>query len=112
MLESGRILPGALFSLYVMVWKFTVIQMVRVDTERAKFKPGQIWSAALRRLDNKINAYAHAAKRKQVRAIGLGRNAPPRHAFNPALAPLAELDPEFDLARNTEYSKALRELTD
>ena len=109
---QGKVLRGSLFSLFVMMWKFTVIDMVKVDTDRYKFQPENVWRSALRRLDAKIDSYARKAKRKQIRAIGLRRNAPPRHAFNPALAPLAEIDSDFDLTRNPAYDKALRALTD
>ena len=110
--SPGKVLSGALYSLFVMLWKFTMISMVRVDTDKAKFKPPDIWSSALRRLDRKIEAYARHAKSKQIRAIGLGRAAPPLHAFNPVLAPLAELNEEYELVRNHTYSRALRDLTD
>ena len=104
MLEPGKVLSGSLFSLFVMIWKFAVIQMVKVDTERAKYSPGQIWSSALKRLDSKIEAYARVARSKYVRANGLGRYPPPTTAFNPTLAPLAELDEAFGLNRHEHYS--------
>ena len=58
-------------------------QMVRMDTVRAKYKLGQIWSSALKRLDHKITTYARVARSKYAKATGLGRNAPPVHTFNP-----------------------------
>ena len=74
-----------------MVWKFLLIDFVKVDTEKASFKPENVWKAAVLRLHRKVEARFTFLSERSESALSLGKVPPPLdtedHAF-----PLATLE--------------------
>ena len=74
--DSHQVLPPGLSVLHTMVWKFFLIDFVKVDTENAKFKPENVWRAAVLRVQRKIEARHTFLSDRLADALSL-RRAPP-----------------------------------
>ena len=68
---EGELLPPPLFALYVIVWKFVVIDFTCVDTEGREFDAEKIWKAALRRFMVRLQAYSESIRLWLVNREGL-----------------------------------------
>ena len=60
-----------------MLWKFLLIDFVRVDTDKLRFDPDRVWRAAVRRLEVKISSRTTYLIRRSIKAVGLDRAPPP-----------------------------------
>ena len=76
-----------------MVWKFLLIDFVKVDTEKASFKPENIWKAAVLRLNRKVEARFTFLSERSDNALNLGKVPVPLDTENHAL-PLATFEQE------------------
>ena len=72
-----QVLPPGLSALHTMVWKFLLIDFVKVDTEKASFKPENIWKAAVLRLNRKVEARFTFLTERSDNAFNLGKVPPP-----------------------------------
>ena len=114
--DKRTALTGALSDLHIIYWKFIVIQMVKVDTEGAKFEPEKVWHAAVRRLASRVDSAVTALSRRVDEAMGLGRNPPPLDSYNVSWDPLLYFEYEDQYLLHTTYStpylKLISELED
>ena len=110
MIDERTVLPGALSDLHIILWKFVVIAMVKVDTEGARFKEAEVWKAAVRRLKSRVDAAQVTVERRAETALGLGHSPPPLDAECRAWEPLVyfEYDDSFQVI--THYSDPYNEL--
>ena len=104
MTDERTVLPGAISDLHIIYWKFIVIQMVRVDTEGAKFDPEKVWHAAVRRLASRVDSAVTALTRQVDTAVGLGRSLPPLDSTNASWDPLLYFEYEDQYTLRTTYS--------
>ena len=86
-----QVLPPGLSALHTMVWKFLLIDFVKVDTEKASFKPENIWKAAVLRLNRKVEARFTYLSERSVSALSLGKVPTPLDTENHAF-PLATFE--------------------
>ena len=93
MVDGSHPLPPALSAFRIIIWKFALIAMVRVDTDNAKYDADQVWEAAGKRFITRLQAYIEHVRRRRMRNSGLGRDIS-YSSFNRVLAPLAYFDPE------------------
>ena len=77
MINSRQILPPGLAVLHTMVWKFFIIEFVKVDTEGATYDPTKIWKAAVGRFQNKVEARLTYLNDRTRDSVDLGRVPPP-----------------------------------
>ena len=87
-LDERTALTGALSDFHIIIWKFLVIDMVKVDTEGAKFEVSKVWQSASQRLRSRVDSAIVAVERKVDSAMRLERNPPPLEADNRAWEPL------------------------
>ena len=104
MIDERTVLPGAISDLHIIYWKFIVIEMVKVDTEGAKFEPKKVWSAAVRRLASRVDSAVTALRRQVDTAEGLGRSLPPLDSTNASWAPLLYFEYDDQCLLHTHYS--------
>ena len=69
-------LPPGLAALYIMLWKFFLIDFTRVDTDNLKFEPGRPWRAAVLRVHRKFQVRHTFLTRQVTDAVDLGRSPP------------------------------------
>ena len=124
LISMQDMLAGSFVPLYVdkkfgpafdatMVWKFFLVDFVRVDTDKLRFDPDRIWRAAVRRLETKISARTTFLIRRSVKAVGLDRAPPPPLDSETHTEPLVRyhyetLFPDFEV--RATYSTAYTEL--
>ena len=104
MTDERTVIPGALSDIHIIYWKFIVIEMVKVDTEGAKFDPEKVWHAAVRRLASRVDSAVTSLGRQVDTAMGLGRNPPPLDSTNASWDPLPHFEYEDQYLLNTSYS--------
>jgi hypothetical protein len=110
MVDGTTPLPGAMAALRVIVWKFALIAMVKVDTEGAKYEPERVWKGALRRFQTRVLRYDTYVARLFLRQACFGR-APPNPARHSAvLAPIQGYDVDGTPLRRSALAAALDEL--
>ena len=90
-----QVLPPGLSALHTMVWKFLLIDFVKVDTEKASFKPENIWKAAVLRLHKKVEARFTFLTERSDSALNLGKVPAPLDTENHAF-PLATFEQDQD----------------
>ena len=88
-------LPPGLAALFIMLWKFFLIDFTRVDTDKLKFKPGRPWRAAVLRLHRKFQARHTLLTQQVTDALDLGRTPPSLSSETHAL-PLVILEGSED----------------
>ena len=109
-LDERTALTGALSDLHIILWKFVVIDMVKVDTEGARFDVKQVWRAAVRRWEARAEAARIALERKVARTLGLGNSPPPLEADCAAWDPILHFEYDEDYKVLTHYSAPYLEL--
>ena len=92
MVDGSHPLPPALSAFRIIIWKFALIAMVRVDTDNAKYDADQVWEAAWKRFITRLRAYVEHVRRRTLRNLGLGRDTS-YSSCNRVLTPLAYFDP-------------------
>ena len=91
--ESGRLLPRGLLMLWVILWKFVIIELTQVGLgEATTVDTERIWEQAVRRLVTRVNAAVFSFRQAMVSAEGKGHSPPSPSSLNVALEPLAEVD--------------------
>ena len=103
-------LQGGLSDLHIILWKFVVIDMVKVDTEGAKYDVDKVWTSAVRRLASRVEASRTALERRVASALDLGRDRPSLTPGNRSWAPLLHFEYHDDFQLSTHYSAPYREL--
>ena len=91
--SEGRMLPPALSSLHLILWKFTIYNLTTNQTEGARFSPTNIWTNTIRRFETRVNALAFKVKRHAIMQSGRSEMIIKPNAENKRLRPLASLDP-------------------
>ena len=94
LLPSGKLLDGSMASLRILIWKYLLWAFVQVDTEGVRFKPNQVWQAALARLKSKIHTYFLTAHRAFDRRMDKGQAPFIPATTNQHLQPLATISME------------------
>jgi hypothetical protein len=110
MIDERTVLTGALSYLHIVLWKFLVIDMVKVDTEGAKFDVKKVWQAAARRLKSRVDSARTTIERKVDRAWRLVGSPPPLEAVNRAWEPLCYFEYTDIFTVTTHYSTPYLEL--
>ena len=108
-LSERKALPGGLSLFHLLLWKFTVIAFVQVDTEHAEFKPEDIWKAAVSRTQNKIIARHTYLCERDRKLFNLGKNVVPLDSETHA-EPLAYFEREDPCEVHIHYSVPFRDL--
>ena len=101
-------LPGTLSDLHIILWKFIILGMVKVETEQVKFEGVQIWSSAIRRQEGRLTAHAERTRRGVLAKGGLSHQQVQR--LNAEVSPLAEYDGSGNLIRATMWTNELERM--
>ena len=109
-LDERTALAGALSDLHIILWKFVVIDMVKVDTEGAQYDVTKVWHAAVRRWEARAEAARVKLERKVASAIGLGNQPPPLEADCEAWDPVIYFEYDDEHRVLTRYSAPYLEL--
>ena len=88
MLDGSHPLPGSLSALRIIVWKFALIAMVRVDTDGAKYNSADVWRSALRRFESRVRRYDIYVDRLALRRDSKGDPPQQLVRHNDVLYPL------------------------
>ena len=112
LLDSRRVLPGTLSDMHIVLWKFVIIDFVKVDTEGAKFEVDKVWRAAVSRMKDRVDANRERLRLKVRSAIRRGRAPPPLESDNAAMFPIGMYRYHQDFTLHTEYSGHYLDLLD
>ena len=84
-------LPPGLYSLFLIVWKFTIINFTSIDINSDRFSADNIWISSLRRFMERVNAFKQSFYHRHLGALSKGATAPSAARLNSSLYPLAHL---------------------
>ena len=103
---DNTLLPRGLIALHMILWKFTIYNLVQVDTDNIRFSTHKVWSDTIRRFETRASALAFKVKRRTTKRHGQGIEITEPDAENRMLAPLATVTPWGKL----EYSPAMQKV--
>ena len=89
--ESGASLPSAHSDLFIILWKFIIINFTLAELERKPFDCESIWKSTILRYLSKSNTLTYRVQSKQLTADARGRKLDTRHE-NSLLHPLGSID--------------------
>ena len=105
-------LPPGLATLFVMLWKFFLVDFTRVDTDKLKIEPIRPWRAAVLRTNRKFQARHTFLSRQAIDAMDLGRPPPPLTSETHAL-PLVVIESsenfEISFTPHPEWLRIVKE---
>ena len=85
-------LPNGLFSLLLILWKFTILSLTQVDADNIKYSHDKVWRLTLTRYVERCNAL-HYSHQSRIRQAETRETTPPNPSkLTKALAPLAKVD--------------------
>ena len=93
---------------HLLLWKYTIYQLVLVETEKAKFKAHEIWDAAWRRFERKALAKAESVRTETLRADSRGNEIPDVSTKGRCMEPIATLDKGGRLLWDGEIVKRIK----
>ena len=89
--SQSRVLPRGLASLWILAWKFIIIEMTQVGLHGGEVDARTAWQQAVRRLVVRVHAKAHSFRTALQSAEGKGGTLPSPSTLNTLLEPLAEM---------------------
>ena len=90
-------LPPGLAALFVVLWKFFLIDFTRVDTDNLRFEPKRPWRAAVLRVHRKFQVRHTSLTQQVTDAVDLGRSPPTLSSETHAL-PLVTIEGAEDFS--------------
>ena len=106
--SDESIVPGTLSDLHIIVWKFVILHMVRVETDKVKFDRHEIWRCAIRRQEGRLQAHAERTRRRVITKGGLP--ALEMQRLSAEVAPLAEYNDSGNLVPAAAWSDELERM--
>ena len=100
-------LPKGLYALFLIMWKFIIIEFTLVDTQDIKFNSKSVWTRTLLRFLERCNALEYGYRITKSKAEGKGAHPPSTRRIDAALTPLAHLDENGHLSYNHHISKLI-----
>ena len=107
LLPEGELDEGWI-NLHLLLWKYIIAAMVRVDTEEETFSISEVWRAAWTRMQRKMLALHERKKTVILRALSRGEEEPDMSEAGSAMEPIASLDAEGKLKWNKELVKKIK----
>ena len=100
--------PDGWINLHLLLWKYIIALLVRIDTEDAKFKPKDIWGPAWARFQSKCYALNEGVKATLRLFESRGYDNPPdlKNRGSP-MRPIADIVPEGEHAGALEWDKGI-----
>ena len=92
MVDGVTPLTGSMAALRIIVWKFALIAMVKVDTEGLKYVAEHVWKGAIRRFASRIRRYDIYVARLSLRESSAGRDPPNQARHSAVIAPIEGYD--------------------
>ena len=89
-------------NLHLVLWKYTIAALVRVDTEGEEFDKHAVWRAAWARLHRKMLALQERKQTIALRRKARGEEPLDMGEWGAAMTPIARLDPSGKLATDKE----------
>ena len=86
-----RTLPPALYSLFLILWKFVILSLTELSTEGFPYNESKVWRLTISRFIERSSALAHSFQLRCLAALGRGEPEPDPRRFNLALHPLAQI---------------------
>ena len=106
--QSG-VLPRGLASLWILAWKFVIIEMTQVGLHGGEVDARAAWRQAVRRLVVRVHAKVHCFRVSLISAEGKGGKLPAPSALNALLEPLAEVSTRGSLTWTPLFRGILEE---
>ena len=94
-------------SLHLLLWKYVIASLVRVDTEGASFAPHAIWEEAWRRFKTKAAARSETLKTKILRAESRGEDPPNMEKAGRVTEPLASVSATGEIVWNADIQQRI-----
>ena len=107
---SGEKLAEGWTYLHLVLWKYVIFSLVRVETEKEPFKATSVWKEAWRRFERKALAKTETFRTVLLRAESRGDERPNLEGKAGCLAPLATLDDTATISWNEEIVARIKKL--
>ena len=108
MTSETTVLTGGLSALHVILWKFTIIDFVQVDTCGHKYDAANVWKAAVRRMESRMQARAVMIADRTRGRIAFGQwDVPSMKADDDLIRPLGAFDVYGTITRSDEWERTV-----
>ena len=107
LLPGGKEVDKGWLNFHLLLWKYTIYQLVIVETEDAKFQPHEIWQAAWSRFKRKAAAKLEAVRTDLLRADSRGIDPPDVRSKGRCMEPIARLNMSGELVWDAELVKII-----
>ena len=108
--SGGYKLAEGWINLHLLLWKFVISSLTRVETEDAKFEIHEVWRATWFRLERKALAKLVGVKTTLLRAESRGNEPPDIALRGLCLAPLAKFTETGELKWDDDIVQRIKKL--
>ena len=109
---SGEKLKDGLINLHLLVWKYLIALLTRMELEDEAYEPHKVWQAAWSKFKQKALAKSEAARTVLLRAESRGQEKPTLEKKSKCMAPLAELDADGKLVWDDDSTAIIEKLAE
>ena len=107
---SGEKLKDGLVNLHLLIWKYLIALLTRMETEDEEYEPHKVWQAAWSKFQQKALAKSEAARTELLRAESRGLQKPTLEKKSKCMAPLVGLDEDGALVWDDKSARIIEEL--
>ena len=93
---------------HLLLWRYTIYQLVLVETEDVKFQPHAIWSAAWTRFERKALAKRESTRTEILRAESRGWDTPDVSRKGQCMEPIARINKTGDLVWDNDIVSRIK----
>ena len=109
---SGEKLKDGLINLHLLVWKYLIALLTRMETEDEAYEPHKVWQAAWSKFKQKALAKSEAARTELLRAESRGKEKPTLEKKSKCMAPMVELDTDGELVWDDNFTATMEKLAE